>query len=339
MPRKSGESKGGAAYSVVVSADDEPDQWLRERRTLLTATDIPSVLGVPGARSALETWYQKKDALMARSESEAIKAARAAGHDFEDSNANMFAQKTGRIVQRAQQLLRSKAHPWLGCTLDYLQWGSSEHCFPLETKNAGAHAAEEMWPTSREPHLTWLVQLHVQTLVLDVRWGSLSAWLGAPYVHHRFGDFQSEPELTTIILEEGHRFWKSLKRKTPPKDEPSPARFEVLRRLAPSRFTGRIVSLPPAAVIVDKRLQHLAGELEQARGALRVVEKLVEDERARMAELIGENAGGKLHGGTTWMFRHVHVPTHTVPAYSYRKLERVHVTDTKAKRTTWKTSK
>ena len=312
---------------------------------MLTATDMPSVLGVPGARDPLETWYQKKDALVARAESDAIREARAAGHDFEDSNAIMFSGKTHRRVERSQQLIRSAKHPWLGCTLDYRQCERRIGTLldgewqPLELKNAGSHAAEEMWPTGGEPHLTWQVQLHVQLIVMAASIGSLSAWLGSPYVHHRWVDIESDKALEAIILDEGSRFWKSIKRNKPPSGEPSKASYEVLRRLSPARATGKIISLPKGAQMIDSRIRALADVCDKFKEQYDNAKTLFEQEKAKMAALIGENAGGRFRDGSLWTFKHVHVPAHAVAGYSYRTLNRVSAQASKPRRTTWKTSK
>jgi hypothetical protein len=347
------ERAGAAApYSVVISADADPEGWLRERQKLLTATDIPSILGVPGARSALETWYQKKDALVARAESDAIRQAKAAGHDFEDFNALMFAKAAGRPVERSQQLIRSTRYPWLGATLDYLQQNGTKEIrgagaeramhmswLPLELKNAGSHAADDMWPLGGEPHLIWQMQVTVQMIVMAVSIGSLSAWLGSPFVHHRWCDLELDLPLAAIILDEGGAFQKSLKRKTPPKD-PNPAlAYEVLRRLSPSRAKHKVVSLPPAAVSLDARIRHLEIKQDQARGSLKVVTDMLDIEKGALAQLIGEHDSGKLKDGTVWTFKHVHVPAHQVAAHSYRKLNRVSAQSSKPRKVTWKTSR
>jgi len=346
VQNKIGVSGRREPYTVVISADADLEGWLRERQKLLTATDLPSILGVPGARSALETWYQKKDALVARTESDAIREAKKAGHDFEDFNALMFGKAAGRHVERSQQLLRSTKHPWLGATLDYTQ---REHILnthpdrfpaerPLELKNAGSFAADEMWPLGGEPHLTWQVQVIVQCIVMDVPMGSLSAWLGSPFVHHRWCDLERDAKVEEIILEEGRAFWKSLKRKTPPKEDPKVA-FEVLRRLDPKRAKHKVISLPKVAAEHDRLIRIIADECDRLKEHYDLNKSRLEQERAELAALIGEHDGGKLPDGTVWNFRHVHVPAHQVAAHSYRKLNRVSAAASKPRKTTWKTSK
>ncbi len=338
-------------YTVVISADADLEGWLKERQKLLTATDLPSVLGIPGARSALETWYQKKDALVARTESDAIREAKQAGHDFEDFNALMFAKASGRHVERSQQLLRSTKHPWLGATLDYKSrepaidrliadktpW-VDDNPLPLELKNAGSFAADEMWSLGGEPHLTWQVQVIVQCIVMDVSMGSLSAWLGSPFVHHRWCDLERDAKVEEIILEEGSAFWKSLKRKTPAKENPLVA-FEVLRRLDPKRAKHKIISLPKQARDIDSLIGVFARDCDRLKEHYDLAKSKLETARGDMAQLIGEHDGGKLPDGTVWNFKHVHVPAHQVAAHSYRKLNRVSAAASKPKRTTWKTSR
>ena len=345
--KKNGASRGQVPYTVVISADADPEGWLRERQKLLTATDIPSILGVPGARSALETWYQKKDALVARAESDAVRQAKAAGHEFEDFNALMFAKAAGRHVERSQQLIRSTKYPWLGATLDYTQ---REHLlnthpdrhpteWPLELKNAGSFAADEMWPLGGEPHLTWQVQLTVQIIAMAVSQGSLSAWLGSPFVHHRWCDLELDLPLAAIILDEGTAFWKSLKRKSPPKDPDPRVAFEVLRRLAPARAKHKVISLPKQAREIDSLIDVFARDCDRLKEHYDLAKSKLDAARADMAQLIGEHDGGKLPGGTVWTFKHVHVPAHQVAAHSYRKLNRVSAAASKPRRATWKTSK
>lgn len=317
-----------------------------ERQKLLTATDIPSILGVPGARSALETWYQKKDALVARAEADQIRAAKQAGHDFEDFNALMFAKAAGRHVEREQKLLQSNKHPWLGATLDYSQYiltirpgaPATKSIQPVELKNVGSFAAEEMWPLGGEPHLTWQVQLHVQIIVTDTQSGSLSAWVGAPFVHHRWQDFDRDPKLEEIILEEGRQFWKSLKRKTPPKENPK-VTLEVLRRLAPSQSTRKIIDLPKDSFALTRQVLEAQRQLDDANAEVSECRKRFDSLRGQVAELIGANDGGRLPNGDVWSFKHVHVAEHTVGAHSYRKLNLVLKRSSKPKRTTWKTSR
>ena len=344
----------GAAYDVVISADADLDGWLKERQKLLTATDIPSIVGVPGARSALETWYQKKDALVGRAENVAIRQAKQAGHDFEDFNALMFAKAAGRHVERSQQLLRSAKYPWLGATLDYRQIGATRvidrtglttrNDSPLELKNAGSYAAEEMWPLGGEPHLTWQLQLMSQLVVMDVQTGSLSAWLGSPFVHHRWCDFERDSRIEEIILDEGEAFWKSLKKKAPPAERPEVA-FEILKRLSPEKASRKVIKLPKAASEIHQRILKWENQYEAYKTLADGCKGSLDKVRGEMAMLIGENYGGKLPPTgisvpeITYTFSHTHVAAHSVPAYSYRKLNRVTASASKQKRTTWKTSK
>ena len=339
---KKSAGRGREPYTFVISADQNLEGWLKERKKYLTATDIPSILGIPGARDPLETWYQKKDALMAKAEDQQIREAKKAGHDFEDFNALMFAKAAGRHVERSQWLLASSKHPWLAATLDYTQRESIVR--PLELKNAGSFAAADMWPVGGEPHLTWQLQLVSQLIVLDVDMGSISAWLGSPFVHHRWCDIERNKGVEEIIIEEGEQFWKSLKKNKPPEFAANKATYEILRRLDPKRTTGKIISLPKAASGVHVRLLAAESNLERAKEDFELRKSYVDQLRAEMAALIGENAGGTLPvtgisvPSITYTFQHVHVPTHTVQAHSYRKLNRVSAKASKAKRTTWKTS-
>jgi predicted phage-related endonuclease len=313
-------------YDFVVSADDEPAKWLQERCRLITATDVPAILGVPGAPHPLEVWYRKQEALDQRSESEVEQHAKHGGHDFEDANAQMFSKKTGRPVVRSQNLLRSKRWPWLGCTVDYAQrliHGEPSSDCPLELKNAGSFVAQELWPLGQEPSLLWQVQLQVQMLVMQVDTGSLSAFLGAPHVHHRWDDFDRDHELSAIILEETEDFWNSIRRNRPPTTDGSVAAAEVLRRLRGSRLTGKTISLPKKAVVIDRDILRAQHDHDRIMGDLTRVKDYLESRRAEMIALIGENEVGMLPGGAAWTLKQVSVAAREQKAYSYRLLNRI----------------
>lgn len=339
VQNKTGERRARAPYEIVVNADESPAEWLKERQKLITATDIPSIIGVPGARSALETWYQKKDALVGRAENQAILQAKAAGHAFEDANAGMFASTRGEVVKRSQDLIRSTRHKWLGCTLDYvIVRGNDDYRLPLELKNAGSHVADEMWPLGGEPHLTWQVQLMTQIAVMVVPSGGLSAWLGSPFVHHRWCMLERDMRIEEIILEEGSSFCASLRGKSPPAEKPEVA-FEILKRLSPEKATHKVISLPKSAQLIDNTIAALERQVNESKQELKLCQERLDSARAEMGALIGENYGGKLPSGAVWTFKHVHVSAHMVEAHSYRRLNRVSAAASKTKRTTWKTSK
>jgi len=348
--RKLSSSRAAEPYVVVVSADEDPERWLAERQKLITATDVPSVLGIPGARDALETWYQKKDELMSRAESAAIRDAKKSGHDFEDFNALMFSKRTGRYVERDQRLVRSARYPWLGATLDYRQQidggmrvtsgGFLLASSPLELKNVGSFAADEMWPLGGEPHLTWQLQLQTQMIVVAAKLGSLSAWIGSPFVHQRGQDFEHNADIEEIVVDETQRFWKSLSKATPPAALVNPkTALAILRRLSPATATRRVVSLPKVAAALDREIATLAKQHEASRLTTLGYKTALEQKQGEMAALIGAGDGGLLPSGDRWMFKHVHVPEHTVAAHSYRKLNRQSAASSKPRKTTWKTSK
>lgn len=231
---------------VLANADSDraSGKWLAARRTLITASEVPIVLGITGSISKL--WHEKVG-LIERENYDDVEYAQM-GHHLEAANAELFHQKTGRHIERAQLLLRSRKHPWLGCTLDYLQWLGKKpkgEPAPLELKSTGI---KDNWPDDGEPHLKYQAQLQTQVLVMGTTFGSLSAIIGSPYFHHRWEDSVAHAALAETILDRTRAFWDSVQVGTePPFDDSEDANW-TLRHLALEALSGDTVPLPEIAI-------------------------------------------------------------------------------------------
>lgn len=330
-------------YEVVADADADRGAWLEARRSIITATDVASIIGVPGARHSLETFYLKQGALGSRAIPEQERLAKEAGVACEHANAMLFEANTGRQVRRDQRLIRSKRWPWLGCTLDYTQQRALQSptilaptvpfaTLPLELKNAGGYVAEEMWAPGDEPHLTWQVQLQTQMLVMGVDAGSLSALLGSPFVHHKHQDFDRDEELSAIILDETETFWKKLRCGTAPVSDGSVAAMAALKRLAPSRIVDKPVKLTKSAIDIDAGFRLATERVERARAEAREAETMLEEWEAKIVATIGEHTSALLPNGVVYQLKTIHNRGHVQEPYSYRLLKRVAPEPSKGRR-------
>lgn len=256
-----------SAYEVIADADADETTWLEARRSLITASNLPQVLGIK--RGAPKLWYRMAG-MLARNNSEPEYAT--FGKKSEDFNAtHLYTGATGRKVKRVQQLLRSRRYPWLGATLDYVvtrfpkpghpvQYGPEDIRpwervrwklpAPLELKSTGL---KKLWPDDGEAALQFQAQLQGQMVVLGAEWGSLSAIIGQPYLHHRWADFPRHEDFCNFLVERSHEFYESLKRGEPPVDD-DPETGRSLRHLKDSVLRPGKVVLPPAAEDWARRL-------------------------------------------------------------------------------------
>lgn len=254
-------SHGSSAYTVIADADADRAGWLEARRTVITAGEVPVILGMYGTSRRIRYWYDKAQ-LTERDNLDDFEGAQM-GHRLEPLNAEIFAEKTGRRLVRQQKLLRSVRYPWLGATLDYTQYVGDDVGAPLELKSSGQKhnwpdsEADIMWPDVEfvgEPSLRYQAQLQAQLLVYGVDWGSLSVLLGTPYMHHRWRDFLLHPRFSQMILDQTGAFFASLERGIPPEPDDSDLVRATLKERALRAQAGLSCRLPAAAAGWDERL-------------------------------------------------------------------------------------
>jgi putative phage-type endonuclease len=154
--------------------------WLKERRTIVTASDAAAILGEDPRRGGLAIYAEKIGAL-----SQADEDWLAFGRDVEGAVANGYARRTGRPVHDlgAFEIQRHPALPWLGATLDRITEGTGElpapaadpgplECKAVTSRHVRAAAFE------REPPIAYQIQLQVQMACTGATWGSLVALVG-----------------------------------------------------------------------------------------------------------------------------------------------------------------
>lgn len=216
-------------YTPLASADDRA-AWLEARRGLLTASDIPALMGTSKWKSPLRLYSEKKGLLAEQESTEAMDW----GREMEEPVARWFERRTGRSVTRAQVLLASTKHPWLGCTLDYWQQLSVSERAPLEIKNSRSTE----WEDGHVPPSVY-DQVQAQMLVTGAARASVAVCLfGAPPVYQ---DFDRDPGRITVILDACQEFLRRLERDDPP---PSPGGDkELLNEMYPTATPGLVVSL------------------------------------------------------------------------------------------------
>lgn len=301
-----------APYETVISTDAGRPAWLKARAELITASDVPIILGIVPGKPAL--WYEKVGMLERPDDPE--DEVPMMGHYLEAVNAEvLYRGKTGRKVRRCQKLLRSKQYPWLGATLDYWTWlpGESKPG-PLELKVTGN---KDNWPDDAPPASKFQAQLQTQMLVAGTNWGSLSAIIGSPYIHHRWIDFERDDALCDHILTETQAFAESVRSGVNPPVDGDESTSDALRHLVVEVLAGRTTVLPHDALEWDQ-------ELQAAREAIRTWEHRKRFYENLLMTAIGDNEVGELpYGVGRYTFRRQTRAAHTVAGSTFRRLQRV----------------
>jgi hypothetical protein len=242
------------------------------------------------------------------------------GHTLEPANADIYAGKTGRRVERCQELLASTRYPWLGATLDCFTWLPGEDApGPLELKITGKKLH---WPEDDAPAEHYQAQLQAQMLVVGAGWGSLSAIIGEPYLHHRWLDFLADPSLADAIVNETGAFMESARRGIEPPVDGSEDTAQALRRLTRTILPDSVRELPDAALDWDR-------ELRAAQSALAAWAARETYYKNLLATAIGDAEHGDLPGGAgRYSFKVQHRKGYAVAPSAARVLRRIHTQTT-----------
>lgn len=235
-----------AAPAIVHTARE---QWLMRRRELVTASDVPAILGIGGSPSDV---YVEKVGL---ADAEAETWPMFYGLGFQDGIGRAYARKTGRPVQmESLEIPEITIHPdlpWLGCTLDGKTAGSEKTPTPVGcggpgTFEAKASSVAYAWDPEELPE-PFLVQNTVQSACAGTEWGAIAAFVSlreAP----RTQDVVFDRELFDLMvprLEEFH--WRVRERK-PPVDQPGWFSSEAIKRIW-SANNGTEIVLDEEAVV------------------------------------------------------------------------------------------
>lgn len=314
----------GGAWTVIGDPEADREAWLAARRTVITAGEVPYVLGMYGPSARVRLWYDKAG-WTERESADDFEGAQM-GHRLEAVNAEIFSEKTGRRVRRVQKLLQSTRYSWLGATLDYEQWPTRRDSpVPLELKSTGAG---HNWPETEndvrypdiefvgEPSLRWQAQLQAQLLVTGAAWGSLSGLIGSPYFHHRHRDFPIHSRFCDMILQKTRAFHESLQSGIPPKPDDSEGTLTTLKEAARRRLLeGSTRALPIEASAWADELERARRDQAEAARRTRLFE-------SSLLTVIGDAERGVLTDGRVYLIKRTPRRAYSVAASTVVSLKR-----------------
>lgn len=198
------------------------EDWLKERQTLLTASDAAAALGLNPYVTPLQLYAQKLG-LVEVEENEAMKW----GKRLEEPIAQGFAEDTGRVVIHPPEyeIVRHPDALWLGCTLDRENVGCEKtpapivtrsredglEIGPLEIKNPG-QGQKSKW--DEEPPLVYQIQLQIQMACTKAQWGTLCALIGGASL--RWADLLRNDDFLNVAMPRLEEFWLRVQRHEPP---------------------------------------------------------------------------------------------------------------------------
>jgi putative phage-type endonuclease len=263
---------------------------LVQRRNLLTASDVPAVLGLNPWRTALDVYLEKTG--VAEPREDTWRSRR--GHAVEPIILDAIAEKRGVHIARVQRTFEHTTIPWLGATPDALANVPHHQAITAvaEAKEVGVRVSHH-WndPETDEERVPdyVLIQGQVQITVLrthhpQVDRALYGAWL--PYEDApRVVDVAHDPELEAAIVEGCEKFRRDhlLPRKPPAGATPG-QQIALAKALFPK-------PVRPVLMPSDVEVELLAQQYIAARDAKKSAEETLEELKARFIDRIKDTEG------------------------------------------------
>jgi putative phage-type endonuclease len=258
-----------------------PEQ-LEERKKGVGGSDASAILGINPFKDRYALYLEKRGE-GPDEDPEFLKESRYWGSILEQPVCDRYAKETGYKVQKANQLITSKTHPFMIANIDRKVVGQDMK-IGFEAKTAIHHAAKEWGESGSDeipPYIMCQVQHYLAVTGYDV-W-DLGVLIGnRDYRSYRIAPIQS---IIDQLIEAEQEFWDRVEAGIPP--EPvweSAATTRLMKELYPGT-NGSVIQLPEIATNYHK-------VLTDAREQKLVYEKVIAGCQNRIAMLMGEAAVG-----------------------------------------------
>lgn len=261
---------------------------LEEQRTGVGGSDAATVLGLNPFTTAYELYLDKLGEAPPEDEN-FLKEARYWGSVLEQPVCDRYAEETGFKVQRANQLIRSKEHPFMIANIDRKVVGEDRK-IGFEAKTA---ARPDGWGESGSNEIPPYIMLQCQHYLAVTGY---DVWDLAVLIGNRdYRSFRIVPieEIISQLVEAEEEFWDRVQAKVAPEpDWQSAATTRLIKNLYPGT-NGQVVQLPE----VTQKYQDV---LKDAQEQAKLFGGVIDGCKNRIAMLMGEAAVGILPDQTAY---------------------------------------
>lgn len=294
---------------------------LEERRTGVGGSDAATILGINPFTDVLAL-YLDKCGEAPPEDKDFLKESRYWGSVLEQPVCDRYAEETGYKIQKSNQMIRSKEHPFMIANIDRKVIGEDRR-IGFEAKTA---AFKEGWGESGSdeipPYIMCQCQHYLAVTGYDV-------WDLAVLIGNRdFRQYRILPlqHIIDQLIEAEEEFWDRVENGVPPEPQwQSAATTRLIKSLYPGT-NGSVVALP---AVTQKYQDVLKDAQEQAK----LYDGIVTGCKNRIAMLMGEAAVGLLIDGTAYTRKETNRKEFTVAASSFmatRHVTKLPVAATKA---------
>jgi len=261
---------------------------LEERRTGVGGSDAATVLDINPYTTAYELYLDKLGEAPPEDE-DFLKEARYWGSVLEQPVCDRYAEETGYKVQKANQLIRSKKHPFMIANIDRKVVGEDRK-IGFEAKTA---ARPDGWGDSGSNEIPPYIMLQCQHYLAVTGYDcwDLAVLIGnRDYRMYRINPIES---IITDLIEAEEEFWDQVQAKVAPEPKwQSAATTRLLKNMYPGT-NGQVVRLPEVA-------QKYQDVMKDAQEQKKLFDGVIDGCKNRIAMLLGEAAVGILPDQTAF---------------------------------------
>ncbi len=192
-------------------------KWLAEHGTGIGGSEAAAIMGQSPWKSALEVYVEKTEPAKL---DDNVGEAALWGRLFEEPMIMEFARRTNRDIQMGGELVRSREHEHMICTLDALQqpsgkWGKGDTYGLVEGKTT---ALGHRYPKpGSDEEIPVEVQIQVQHcfVVTGLTWGDV-VWLPLPERRLQWREQFANDDFARMLIDQVAVFWKRMEDRNPP---------------------------------------------------------------------------------------------------------------------------
>jgi len=261
---------------------------LEERRSGVGGSDAATVLGINPYTTAYELYLDKIGEAPPEDET-FLKESRYWGSVLEEPVANRYAEETGYKIQKSNNLIRSKEHPFMLANIDRKVVGEDRK-IGFEAKTA---ARPDGWGESGSSEIPAYIMCQCQHYLAVTGYDhwDLAVLIGnRDYRQYRINPIES---IINDLIQAEEEFWDRVQSKVAPEPQwQSAATTRLIKNLYPGT-NGNVVILPEVA---QKYHDVLNDSQEQAK----LYQGIIDGCKNRIAMLMGEAAVGVLPDGSAY---------------------------------------
>ncbi len=251
--------------------DPAVQQWLRDRRLGVGASEVATLFGLNPWQTVRELWSLKVNDIPPEPGNELFHF----GHEMEDLIGREFELRSGETVAKPHQEIIVGDKPYYRASLDRVIIEEGEEVAALELKNLHEGRYKEYMTCG--PSTQYLLQLQYQMAVAGMEYGYLAALFGG----QKFGAWRvvASPSLAREIFRRVDEFWS----------------YVESGEMPPEIITGREIVNNGDGVLelTDPGWEEQLRELEELRLKKAKIEKEEKVLKQSLKEALGDASGAR----------------------------------------------